>query len=161
MFDLTGKIALVTGASRGLGWAMAQALATAGAHVALNGRDGKALAARVDELQSSGRSAESCAFDVTDAQAAEHTIAELARRHGRFDILVANAGINHRAPITEFELEDYRRVVETNQTSVWVLAGRWGRVEEIGPAAVFLASDEASFVNGLIMTVDGAFTSAM
>ena len=251
MFDLTGKIALVTGASRGLGWAMAQALATAGAHVALNGRDGKALAARVDELQSSGRSAESCAFDVTDAQAAEHTIAELARRHGRFDILVANAGINHRAPITKFELEDYRRVVETNQTSVWVLAkaaakqmiprkqgriivtgsmsainarasisayvaskgavhsltkqlavelagygitanciapgffatemntplvedkafddwvrrrtpaGRWGRVEEIGPAAVFLASDEASFINGLIMTVDGAFTSAM
>jgi gluconate 5-dehydrogenase len=251
MFDLTGKIALVTGASRGLGWAMAQSLASAGAHVALNARDEQALATRVAELKSQGRSAQACAFDVTDAEAAERCVRDLASRHGRFDILVANAGINHRAPITEFDLEDYRRVVETNQTSVWVLAkaaakqmvprrqgriiltgsmsainararisayvaskgavhsltkqlavelashgitanciapgffatemntplvedavfdewvrrrtpaGRWGRLEEIGPAAVFLASDEASFVSGLIMTVDGAFTSAM
>jgi gluconate 5-dehydrogenase len=251
MFNLTGKIALVTGASRGLGWAMARSLAEAGAHVALNARDEQSLAARVSELAAQGLSAEACAFDVTDVAAAEGCVAGLAQRHGRFDILVANAGINHRSPITGFELADYRRVIETNQTAVWVLAkaaarqmvprkhgriiltgsmsainarptisayvaskgavhaltrqlavelardgitanciapgffatemnaplvedkafndwvcqrtpaGRWGRVAEIGPAAVFLASDEASFVSGLIMTVDGAFTAAM
>lgn len=251
MFDLTGKIALVTGASRGLGWAMGESLAKAGAHVALNARDERTLLARVSELNAQGLSGEACPFDVTDLTAAERCVADLAKRHGRFDILVANAGINHRSPIIEFELADYRRVIETNQTSVWVLAkaaaqqmvprkhgriiltgsmsainaratvsayvaskgavhsltkqlavelakdgitanciapgffatemntplvenkafndwvcqrtpaGRWGRLEEIGPAAVFLASDEASYVSGLIMTVDGAFTSAM
>ena len=251
MFDLSGKVALVTGASRGLGWAMAESLAKAGAHVALNARDGKALAARVSELAAQGLSGEACAFDVTDSEQAQRCVADLAQRHGRFDILVANAGINHRQPITEFSQDDFRHVLETNLVAVWVLckaaaqqmvarktgrliltgsisainaratisayvaskgavhaltkqlavelardgitanciapgffatemntallenrefndwvcqrtpAGRWGRLSEIGPAAVFLASDEASYVNGLVMTVDGAFTAAM
>ena len=72
MFDLTGKVALVTGASRGLGWAMAESLARAGAHVVLNARDGAALAARVAELQAQGLSGEALAFDVSDTTAAEH-----------------------------------------------------------------------------------------
>lgn len=251
MFNLNGKIALVTGASRGLGWAMAESLARAGAHVALNARDDAALRARVAELHALGLSGEAVAFDVNDTGAAEHCVEDLAARHGRFDILVANAGINHRAPITEFAVADFQRVMNTNLTSVWVLcraaakvmvprrqgriimtgsisainarptvsayvaskgavhsltkqlaaelapsditvnciapgffatemntpllqnqeftdwicrrtpAGRWGQLQEIGPAAVFLASDEASYVNGLIMTVDGGFTAAM
>ncbi|MCY7308950.1 MAG: SDR family NAD(P)-dependent oxidoreductase, partial [Rhodoferax sp.] len=65
MFDLKHKVALVTGASRGLGWAMAESLARAGAHVVLNARDGAALAARVAQLQAQGLSGEACAFDVT------------------------------------------------------------------------------------------------
>lgn len=251
MFDLTGKVALITGASRGLGWAMAQSLARAGAHVVLNARDRAALDARVASLHASGASGEAAAFDVNDTQAAERCVADVAARRGRLDIVVANAGINHRKPITEFDLADFQRVMNTNLTSVWVLckaaakqmlarrqgriimtgsmsainarptvsayvaskgavhaltrqlavelapsgitvnciapgffatelntllvqdeafndwvckrtpAGRWGRLEEIGPAAVFLASDEASFVSGLVMTVDGAFTAAM
>lgn len=251
MFDLTGKIALVTGASRGLGWAMAESLARAGAHVVLNARDEAALNARVTMLRSSGAFGEAAAFDVNDTPAAERCVADIVARHGRLDILVANAGINHREPITEFQLTDFQRVMNTNLTSVWVLckaaaremiarkqgriimtgsmsainarptvsayvaskgavhaltkqlavelapanitvnciapgffatemntplienqefndwvckrtpAGRWGRLAEIGPAAVFLASDEASFVSGLVMTVDGAFTAAM
>ncbi len=97
MFDLHGKVALVTGASRGLGWAMAASLAQAGAHVVLNARDPAALAARVAELQARGLSGEAMAFDVSDSAAAEQAVADIATRHGRFDILVANAGINPRA----------------------------------------------------------------
>ncbi len=97
MFRLDGKVALVSGASRGLGWAMAQALAAAGAHVALNGRDAAALDARVAELAERGLQAEAVAFDVTDTAAAAAAVQALAARHGRLDVLCANAGIQHRA----------------------------------------------------------------
>ena len=206
---------------------------------------------RASPLQQKGLRGEAAAFDVNDAVAAAGCVAGIAARHGRFDILVANAGINHRAPIGEFELADFERVIGTNLTAVWVLckaaakemvprragrivitgsisainarptisayvaskgavhaltkqlavelaphritvnciapgffatemntpllanqiftdwisqrtpAGRWGELQEIGPAAVFLASDEASYVTGLVMTVDGGFTAAM
>src|SRR6476619_3900205 len=99
MFDLKHKVALVTGASRGLGWAMAQSLASAGAHVVLNARDGAALDARAAELRAQGRSGEAAPFDVNDAAAGEACVSGIVTRHGRLDILVANAGINHRAPI--------------------------------------------------------------
>ncbi len=121
MFDLAGKVALITGASRGLGWAMAESLAQRGAHVVLNARDGAALDARVAELQRKGLRGEAAAFDVNDAAAAAACVAGIAARHGRFDILVANAGINHRAPIGEFERADFERVIGTNLTAVWVL----------------------------------------
>jgi len=121
MFDLSGKVALVTGASRGLGWAMAESLARAGAHVALNARDEAALGKRVAELSASGLRGEACAFDVTDNALAQRRVAELAQRHGRFDILVANAGINHRQPIRTFEQADFQRVLDTNLTAVWAL----------------------------------------
>lgn len=251
MFDLTGKVALVTGASRGLGWGMAQSLAKAGATVVLNARDPAALEGRLGELKAMGLKGEVAAFDVSDEPAAVAAVAGIARRHGRLDIAALNAGIQHRKPITEFETADFRRVLETNLTAVWVLArecarimipakrgriimtgsisafaarptisayiaskgavhaftrelaielaphnitvnsiapgyfatemntalienkefndwvckrtpaGRWGRVDEIGPPCVFLASDEASYVNGHVLTVDGAFTASM
>jgi gluconate 5-dehydrogenase len=126
MFDLTGKIALVTGASRGLGWAMAQALAQAGAQVVLNARDANALKARVAQLGAQGLKGEAAVFDVTDRTAGERCIKDIAARHGRFDILVANAGINHRRPITEFEAADFDRVLDTNFSAVWALCRKAG-----------------------------------
>ena len=116
MFDLKQKVALVTGASRGLGWAMAQSLASAGAHVVLNARDGAALDARAAELRAQGLSGEAAPFDVNDAAAGEACVSGIVARHGRLDILVANAGINHRAPIGAFERADFERVIGTNLT---------------------------------------------
>ena len=251
MFSLSGKVALVTGASRGLGWAMAQSLASAGATVLINGRDESTLKPRVDELSKAGLKGEVAAFDVTDEKACTACVQGIVQRHGRLDILVANAGIQHRRPITEFETADFQRVLATNLTAVWTLAreaarvmiprkagriimtgsvsailarptisgyvaskgavhaitrelaielapnnitvnaiapgyfatelntalienkefndwvcrrtpaGRWGRLDEIGPAAVFLASDEASFMNGHVLVVDGALSASM
>ena len=128
MFSLAGKVALVTGASRGLGWAMAQSLATAGAHVILNARDPEALDGRVKGLQAKGLKGEAAAFDVTDHAAGAACIQGAAKRYGRFDILVANAGIQHRKPITEFETADFQRVIDTNLTAVWALAKEAARV---------------------------------
>ena len=128
MFDLTSKVALVTGASRGLGWAMAEALATAGATVVLNSRDKVALEARRDHLVAAGKKAEVAAFDVSDEATVVAAVADIARRHGRLDIVVANAGIQHRKPLTEFETADFRRVMDTNLTAVWMLAREAARV---------------------------------
>jgi gluconate 5-dehydrogenase len=122
LFRLDGKTALVTGASRGLGWAMARAMAEAGAHVVLNARDAARLQARADELAGTGLDASTVAFDVTDEAASTAAVADIVAGRGRLDVVVANAGIQHRAPVTEFATADFRRLVETNLTAVFWLA---------------------------------------
>src|SRR5260370_38827642 len=96
-FSLAGKIALVTGASRGLGWAMAQALAGAGAELVLNGRDAATLEARAGELRAAGRSCRILPFDVADSAAVTRAVASPKRLH----ILVSNARIIPRKPLLE------------------------------------------------------------
>jgi NAD(P)-dependent dehydrogenase (short-subunit alcohol dehydrogenase family) len=92
LFTLDGKVALVTGSSRGLGFAMAEALAAHGALVVLNGRDPTTLADRVGELEGRGLRAEAKAFDVTSSEAIRAALDEIKERHGRLDVLVNNAG---------------------------------------------------------------------
>ncbi|MCS0495267.1 SDR family oxidoreductase [Ancylobacter sp. MQZ15Z-1] len=251
-FRLDGRVALVTGAGRGLGLEMAKALAGAGARVVINGRRAAALDAAAEEVRrETGAEVAGLPFDVADIAAGREAIAEVAGRFGRLDILVNNVGARDRRPLKDFSPEeaaalvttdlvapmmlareaaelmaahrhgrliavtsiagqvanrhdpvytaskagltglmralavDYARsgvtsnaiapgmfATETNESlvkdaafsafvDVRVPVGRWGRPQEIGPAAVFLASDEASFVNGHVLVVDGGQTVRM
>jgi gluconate 5-dehydrogenase len=250
VFRLDGRVALVTGSSRGLGWAIARALSAAGAIVVLHGRDTEALRARQQELAATGAATDVVRFDVTDSEAGARAIGQIAERHGRLDVLVNNAGVILRKPLAEVADSDWQATLATDLTSCFTLAraaaavmvpqgrgsiimissivasvtrpqiaaytaakgavsalaralavelgphgvrcnaiapgyfrtegtapivetelgrqisartplGRWGNTEEIGGAAVFLASDAASYVNGTVLTVDGGLTAAL
>lgn len=244
LFDLTGRRALVTGGSQGIGHAIAAGLAAAGAEVVLNGRD----VARLERAAAGIAGARILPFDVTDHAAARAAVDGFEASVGPIDILFNNAGIQHRAPLEEFPAEAFERLLQTNIASVfhvgqavarhmiargrgkivniasvqtalartgiapytatkgavgnltkgmaadwarhgltcnaiapgyfdtplnaalvadaefsgWVAkrtpAGRWGRVEELVGAAIFLASDASSFVNGHVLYVDGGMS---
>jgi gluconate 5-dehydrogenase len=248
LFDLTGRLALITGSSRGIGRAIAEGYLAAGARVVINGRDKDAVAAAVKAL---GSNVIAAPFDVTDKAAVEAAVDKIEKDIGSIDILVNNAGMTKRMPFTEFPEADWRQIMATNLDSVffvtqsvarrmisrsrgkivnicsvmselgrptiapytaskgavkmltkamcaefakhgitangispgyfgtelnqalmadekfsaWVCArtpaGRWGKVEELQGAAIFLASDASSFVNGHILFVDGGMTAVV
>lgn len=122
LFSLDGRIAVVTGASRGLGFAMAEGLAEAGATVLLNSRNVSTLDSAVSILRERGLNAETLPFDVTDRGAAHSAIDAVISRHGRLDVLIANAGINHRVPLADWTSSDWDRVLATNLKSCFLLA---------------------------------------
>jgi len=120
LFDLTGRLALVTGSSKGIGFALAQALASAGATLVLNARDpGKLEEARA-ALAATGAKVHTAAFDVTDPQAVTDGIAAIESNIGAIDILVNNAGMQHRAPLEDFPEDMFERVMMTNLNSVFI-----------------------------------------
>src|SRR5215469_6405598 len=121
-FDLSERVALVTGASRGLGLAMAEALADAGATVVLNGRDANTLKAAADKIRDRGLNAETSAFDVTDRSAMDSAIRSVVTRHQRLDILIANAGVTHRAQLADWTSEAWDTVLEVNLKACFFLA---------------------------------------
>ena len=251
LFSLDGRTALITGSSKGIGLALARALAGAGARIVLNARNGAALEAARASLAAEGHRVDAEAFDVTDEAAVEPAIARIEERVGAIDILVNNAGMQHRSPFTEFPHDAWDRLVSTNLRSVFVVgqavarrmvergrgkiinicsvqselgrpgiapyaatkggvkmltkgmaidlgrhgiqvnglgpgyfkteltdslvkdveftrwlsgrtpSGRWGEVDELGGAAIFLASDASSFVNGHVLYVDGGITASL
>lgn len=115
MFDLTGKVALVTGGSRGIGRATAEALAKQGAHVVVNYVRGEAEALRVVQgIEERGGKAEALGFDVSNMAAAEEAIVSLAKRLGRLDILVVNAGIAIDGLVVRVKEEEIDRVLSVN-----------------------------------------------
>jgi gluconate 5-dehydrogenase len=251
LFDLSGKRALVTGSSQGIGFALARALAGAGASVILNGRNESRLAAAADDLRNDGASILQSAFDVTHAESVNAAIDALEEEAGPIDILVNNAGMQFRTVLQDYPDEKWHELMRTNIDSVFFVgravarhmigrgqgkiinicsvqselgrpgiapyaaskgavkmltkgmcidwaghgiqvnaigpgyfktplnkalvenpefsawlenrtpAGRWGDVEELAGAAIFLASDASSFINGHILYVDGGITSSL
>jgi len=121
LFDLSGRTALVTGSSRGLGWAMAQGLAAAGAAIVLNGSDAGRLAEAASAMRAAGTTVHEARFDVTDETAVKAAFAALDAQGVAVDILVNNAGIQFRKPMLELDTADWRRVIETNLTSAFVI----------------------------------------
>ncbi|TCU09305.1 SDR family oxidoreductase [Rhizobium sullae] len=250
-FSLRGRIALVTGGGRGLGFEMARALADAGAHVLVNGRTAATLDEAVEAIRASGGSAEAAAFDVADRDAQRTAMIDIEKNHDRLDILINNVGARDRRPLADFEDEAILHLLQTDLAAAMTLSRdaarlmkrhnhgrlisvtsisghvalpgdcvypaakqgltglmrgmavefgphgitsnaiapgwfatetnaamaakeelmpfvrqripvqRWGRPDEIAGAALFLASDAGSFVNGHVLTVDGGMTVRM
>jgi gluconate 5-dehydrogenase len=121
LFDLTGRTALVTGATSGIGLALARGLAEAGAEVIVNGRDPQRIAQAVASFKADGLAARGAKFDVT---VADEVASELARieAEGGIDILINNAGIQRRAPLLEVEHAVWDDVIRTNLTGVFLVA---------------------------------------
>ena len=121
MFDLKGRTALVTGSSRGLGRAIAEGMAKAGARIVVNGTDPARVKTAVGELRAAGLAAEGAAFDVTDEAAIVKAFEGFDQAGIEIDILVNNAGIQVRKPLVEFSSADWRKVIETNLTSAFII----------------------------------------
>ena len=120
--DLAGRVALVTGAARGLGFAIANGLGQAGALVVLNGRDRNALEDAKRRIESAGGRADVAVFDVTDRAAVRAGVDAIVARHGAIDVLVNNAGIQRRHPVEAFPQEDWDAIVATNLTAPFLVA---------------------------------------
>ena len=250
LFDLTGRTALVTGSSLGIGFALARGLAQAGARIVLNARDAGRLAEAAQVLRGEGFAVDTLVFDVTDAAAVKDAV-DGYEQDRPIDILINNAGMQHRGPLEDFEVDAFDRLMRTNVNSAFYVgqavgrhmiargagriiniasvqtalarpgiapytaskgaianltkgmatdwakhglncnaiapgyfdtplnaalvadadfsawlekrtpAGRWGKVEELVGAAVFLSSKASSFVNGQTIFVDGGITASL
>jgi gluconate 5-dehydrogenase len=128
LFDLSGRTALITGSARGIGFALAEGLASAGANVILNGTRADTVAEAVVRLESKGFSnVQGRAFDVTNEHAVADAFAQWDTQGIQIDILINNAGIQFRKPLVELELSDWQRVIDTNLTSAFIVAKQAAR----------------------------------
>jgi gluconate 5-dehydrogenase len=141
LFSLEGRVAFVSGASRGLGKEMAKSLAKAGAHVILAARSEDALNENAEAISSDGGTASVVRMDVTDESAVIDAVAQTVSNSGRLDILINNAGIAHVAPTIEADVADWDSVIQTNLSAPFLLAREaaksmvehgWGRIINIG-----------------------------
>lgn len=142
LFDLHGRTALITGSVRGIGYALAEGLAAAGARIIINGRNETAVQSAVARLSTRACPALGSVFDVTDEASVIRAFEALDAQGVEVDILINNAGVQFRKPMVELALEDWRRVVDTNLTGAFVVArqaakrmierGRGGKIINIG-----------------------------
>jgi len=127
LFNLSGKTALITGSSQGIGFALAEGLAAAGASIVLNGRDETKLNAAADALKKTGATIKLSAFDVTDHDAVKTAVNQLEADGTQIDILVNNAGMQHRGPLEDFEPAAFEKLLQTNVASVFHVSQAVGK----------------------------------
>ena len=120
MFDLKGRVAIVTGGNGGIGLGLAKGLARAGARVVVAARNREKSGAAVGELKALGSDALALTVDVTDERSVEALVADAAQQCGRIDILINNAGINIRKPAHELPVAQWQQVIDTNLTSAFI-----------------------------------------
>ncbi|ABE58485.1 glucose 1-dehydrogenase [Chromohalobacter israelensis] len=159
LFDLTGKTALITGSSGGLGYAMAKGLAEAGARVIVHGRNTEKLEQARQALAEARHDVLVTSFDVTDEAAIERALADLDAQGIDIDILVNNAGIQLRKPLVETSHEEWQKVLDTNLSSTFLMGrhvarrmiarGQGGKVVNIG-----------SLMSSVARPTVGAYTAA-
>jgi gluconate 5-dehydrogenase len=122
LFDLKGKIALITGSSQGLGMAIARGLGAAGAAVVLNGRNEDKLEEAVASFRSKGLTAHGYAFDVTDEESVAGSLEIIGKEIGGIDILVNNAGTTKRVPLLDMDLTDFRWILDIDLVSPFIVS---------------------------------------
>jgi len=151
LFDLTGKAAIVTGGSRGLGFQMASALAEAGAALALTARKADALAQAAAQLRGRGFRVLAVPGNVSQAEEAEAVVARTLEEFGRVDILINNAGTTWGASVLDMPLDAWHKVLETNVTGTFLMiqavgramidAGRGGKIVNLASVAGLVGTD--------------------
>ena len=119
LFDLTGKSALITGSSQGIGFALAKGLAASGAKIILNGRDRTKLQAAADNISTTGADVQTLGFDATDHDAVRAAVDGFEDTSGTIDILVNNAGMQHRTELENFPADAFEKLLQTNVASVF------------------------------------------
>ena len=127
LFDLSGKVAVVTGGTHGLGMAMAEGLASAGAELAITSTTPSKLDEALEYYCSKGYSATGYLFDVTDELEAAQKVALMLATHGKIDILVNNAGIIKRVPALEMDVADFRKVIDVDLTGPFIMSQLVGK----------------------------------
>ena len=154
LFDLSGRVAIVTGGNGGIGLGMAEGLAGAGAAVVVAGRDQAKSATAVAELEGLGAKAVAVAVDVTDEASCRALVDQTVARFGRLDVLVNNAGTNVRKQPEEYSLEEWHLILETNLTSAFTCSqAAYPAMQQAGGGKIIMI--------GSMMTIFGAsFTSA-
>jgi 2-deoxy-D-gluconate 3-dehydrogenase len=149
LFDLTGKKALVTGGSRGLGRAMAEAMVEAGAETAILGTSASVFAAAETLSQETGKRVTAIQADLSDRDQLQRAFDECLSKLGTLDILIANHGINRRAPADQFSIENWDKILEVNLTSMFLLNQLAGRVMLAkGRGKIINTASLLSFIGG-------------
>jgi gluconate 5-dehydrogenase len=124
LFDLTGKVAFITGSSQGIGLAIARGLGQVGATIILNGREEKRLKQAVSTLSQEGLKVWGYSFDISDSNQIDPKISTIEREVGPIDILVNNAAIQRRGPLESFEESIWQELIQTNLTAVFLMSKR-------------------------------------
>jgi gluconate 5-dehydrogenase len=122
LFNIKGKRVLITGSTGGIGYVLAEGLAKAGAELILNGRTREKTDEAVASFSNQGLNVSGYTFDITDSAEVERQIANIENDLGGIDVLVNNAGIQHRAPLEDFSLEDWNRIMNTNLTGAFLVS---------------------------------------